>query len=52
MKQTHTAQGSAATVNPKPAFKNMNFTQKTVFVGKVIIFVLTAGFAYPNILLD
>ncbi len=52
MKQAQTAQGSAATVNATPAFKSMNFFQKTVFVGKVAIFLVTLGFAYPNILSD
>jgi hypothetical protein len=52
MKQAQTAQGSAATVNTTPAFKSMNFFQKTVFVGKVAIFLVTLGFAYPNILSD
>jgi len=33
-------------------FKDMNFWQKCVFVGKVSVFVLTMGFVYPNILLD
>ena len=33
-------------------FKNMNILQKIVHIGKICIFVLTLGFAYPNILLD
>lgn len=52
MKQGQTAQGSAATVNSTPAFKNMNFFQKIVFSGKVVIFLITMGFAYPNIFTD
>ena len=52
MKQAQTAQGSAAAVDSTRAFKNMNFIQKTVFVSKVAIFLVTAGFAYPNILSD
>ena len=52
MKQDKTAQGSAATVNPTPAFRNMSFLQKIAFMGKVAVFFITLGFAYPNILLD
>lgn len=49
MNQTKTAQGSAASVNSAPAFKNMNFLQKIVFAGKAVIFFVTMGFVYPNI---
>ena len=52
MKQNQTAQGSAAAVKSEPAFKDMNWLQKTVFTGKVVVFLLTLGFAYPNILSD
>lgn len=33
-------------------FQEMNILQKLFHVGKICIFVLTLGFAYPNILLD
>lgn len=33
-------------------FRKMTAWQKCVFVCKVGVFVLTAGFVYPNILLD
>ncbi|MFN7085394.1 MAG: hypothetical protein ACK4N4_02060 [Burkholderiales bacterium] len=33
-------------------FTNMNILQKIAHIGKICIFVLTLGFAYPNILLD
>jgi hypothetical protein len=52
MNQAQTAQGSAATVKSKPAFKKMTFFQKIVFTGKAVIFFVTMGFAYPNIFTD
>lgn len=33
-------------------FQSMNFLQKIAHVCKVCVFLLTFGFAYPNILLD
>ncbi len=33
-------------------FKKMNILQKLVHIGKICVFVLSFGFAYPNILLD
>lgn len=50
-KQKKAAQGSAAAAGGKK-FKNMNQNEKVVFVGKVFLFLLTFGFAYPSILLD
>lgn len=44
------AQGSAAPSDKK--FKDMNGSEKIKFVGKVFVFLLTAGFAYPHILQD
>jgi hypothetical protein len=44
------AQGSAAPSSKK--FGEMNGTEKIKFVGKVFVFLLTAGFAYPHILQD
>ena len=49
-KKTQAAQGSAAV--PRKTFKEMNGSEKLGFVGKVSLFLLTAGFAYPNILQD
>ncbi len=43
------AQGSAA---PSKKFKDMNSSEKKTFVGKVFLFFLTFGFAFPSILLD
>ncbi len=45
------AQGSAATASMKK-YKNMNQSEKTAFIGKLFLFFLTFGFAYPSILLD
>lgn len=44
------AQGSAAPSGKK--FNEMNGSEKMKFVGKVFVFLLTAGFAYPHILQD
>jgi len=44
------AQGSAAPSSKK--FGEMNGAEKIKFVGKVFVFLLTAGFAYPHILQD
>lgn len=49
--QQKAAQGSAATASGKK-FKNMSQSEKMVYVGKVFLFLLTFGFAYPSILLD
>lgn len=45
-------QGSAAAADDSLKFKNMNPAQKVVFVGKVCVFFLSMGFAYPNIFVD
>ncbi len=50
-KQNQAAQGSAATASNKK-FNDMNGSEKVRFVGKVFVFLLTAGFAYPHILQD
>ena len=50
-KQKKAAQGSAAAESSKK-FKDMNASEKLGFVGKVFVFLLTAGFAYPHILQD
>lgn len=33
-------------------YREMNQSEKTAYVGKVFLFLLTFGFAYPTILLD
>ena len=50
--EAKTAQGSAATVESKIKFKDMNGKQKLVHVSKVIIFVVSFGFAFPQIFSD
>lgn len=49
--QKKAAQGSAATASTKK-YKNMTQSEKAAYVGKVFLFLLTFGFAYPSILLD
>ena len=49
--QNQAAQGSAAAASGKK-FKEMDGSEKLKFVGKVFLFLLTAGFAYPHILQD
>jgi hypothetical protein len=50
-KQNQAAQGSAATASKKK-FSDMVFQEKMRFVGKLFLFLLTFGFAYPHILQD
>jgi hypothetical protein len=45
------AQGSAATASGKK-YKSMTQSEKTAYISKVFLFLLTFGFAYPSILLD
>jgi hypothetical protein len=47
-----TAQGSAATVEPKIKFKDMPLQEKLAYIGKGVLCILTFGFAYPNIFSD
>jgi len=49
-KQKKAAQGSAAAAGSKK-FKDMNQREKTVYVGKGVLFLVTVGFAYPRILI-
>lgn len=49
--ENQAAQGSAAAASGKK-FKEMDGSEKLKFVGKVFVFLLTAGFAYPHILQD
>jgi hypothetical protein len=50
--QEKAAQGSAATAEPKIAFSAMDKNQKLSHIGKVCLFFLTFGFAFPSILGD
>lgn len=50
--QEKAAQGSAATAGSKKKYRDMNQSEKTAYIGKVFLFLLTFGFAYPSILLD
>jgi hypothetical protein len=50
-KEKTAAQGSAATASKKK-FRNMTPAEKNAFIGKVFLFLLTFGFAYPTVLLD
>lgn len=49
-KQAQAAQGSTATAQATITFKQMNLWQKCVHIGKVAVFIITFGFAFPNIL--
>jgi hypothetical protein len=51
--QKTTAQGSAAPVSPtgKP-FGEMTGSQKITWLGKVVIMLVTGGFAFPNIFVE
>ncbi len=49
-KQQKAAQGSAAVPGVNVTFGNMSPVQKLAHIGKVCVFFLTLGFAYPNIL--
>jgi hypothetical protein len=55
--QEKAAQGSAATAKAKVAeakveFSAMDKSQKLSYIGKVCLFLLTFGFAFPGILSD
>lgn len=49
--QQKAAQGSAATASSKK-YRNMTRSEKSAYIGKVFLFLLTFGFAYPSILMD
>lgn len=36
----------------KISFGQMNFSQKLAFVGKLMIYIVTGAFAYPNLFGD
>jgi hypothetical protein len=46
------AQGSAATAQRKLTFKQMSGKQKTVFVLKLAVSILSFGFIFPNMMGD
>ena len=45
------AQGSAATAN-KPTFKQMSGREKTVFILKLTVSILSFGMIFPNLMSD
>lgn len=47
--KTHAADVNAVTTKP---FSSMTATEKVKHVAKVIVFILTFGFAYPNVFSD
>jgi hypothetical protein len=51
-KSTQAAQGSAAAAPAPTAPKQTTAVQKTVHVIKVVLFFVTFGFAFANILRD
>ncbi len=48
--QKKAAQGSPAAA--KKTYSKMNAAQKVAHIGKVCVFFLTMGFAYPNVFND
>jgi hypothetical protein len=46
------AQGSAATAQKSPRFAQMTGGQKTVFVLKLIVCILSFGFIFPGLTSD
>ena len=46
------AQGSAATAQHKLTFKQMNGKQKTIFILKLTISILSFGMIFPNLMSD
>ncbi len=51
-KQHKAAQGSAAAAETNSSFSKMNAVQKIFHIGKMCVFFLSFGFAFPNILGD
>ncbi len=47
--QKQAAQGSAATAEPSLKFSQMTGLQKTVFVFKLAVCILSFGFIFPKI---
>jgi len=50
--ETKSTQKSAKAQEPSIAFKDMDGSQKLVFIGKVCLFLITCGFAFPTIFAD
>lgn len=50
--QNKAAQGSAAAAETTTPFSKMSVIQKIFHVGKVCVFFLSMGFAFPNIFGD
>jgi hypothetical protein len=48
--ENRAAQGSAAAASVK--FKDLGIGEKIVFVGKLVIFICSFGFAFPTLLND
>jgi hypothetical protein len=46
------AQGSAASAKPKLTFKQMSRGQKTVFILKLAVSIVSFGMIYPNLMSD
>jgi hypothetical protein len=46
------AQGSAATPKQKLTFKEMSGRQKTVFILKLLVSILSFGMIFPNLMSD
>ena len=46
------AQGSAATPKPKLTFKQMTPGQKTVFILKLTVSIVSFGMIFPNLMND
>jgi hypothetical protein len=46
------AQGSAATAKDKLTFKQMSPGQKTVFILKLVVCIVTFGMVFPNLMND
>src|SRR2546421_11915099 len=46
------AQGSAATAKQKVTFKEMTGRQKTVFILKLVVSILSFGMIFPNLMSD
>jgi hypothetical protein len=52
MEEKQAAQGSAATAQQKLAFKHMSPKQKTVFILKLAVSLISFGFIFPNLMSD
>jgi hypothetical protein len=46
------AQGSAATAKEKLTFKQMSGSQKTVFILKLAVSIVSFGMIFPNLMND